>query len=107
MDKKERLAKFKCQLDTEIKILKATNEITKELIKLSKNKLGYEMYAKEYGVSTETIARYYKKYKNLPNFSNVDEKKKNKYLLRLMEREMKLRRLKRKSSFFGRLFKLK
>jgi Zn-dependent peptidase ImmA (M78 family) len=107
MDKKQR-AKLICDIDS---VIRQIDQIRKEVPMMTKmmDYTGHAYLAREYGVSIEVIRYYRKKYKTLPSvyYTNEKEMTKTRDMLKMMEREMKLRRLKRKSSFFGRLFRLK
>ena len=108
---KQKLASLNCEIDSMMsEIAKATNEIAIEMNKMRKG-FGHEYLAKEYGVPIEVIGFYYKKYKNLPLFYYTNEKERTKTydLLKLLEREMKLRKLKKKSNLyiFRKLFNWK
>jgi hypothetical protein len=108
MDKKQK-AKLICDIDSVIRQIDQTRKEMAMMTKMMKQQTGHAYLAKEYGVPIEVIGYYYKKYKNLPlvHYTNEKEMTKTRDLLKLVEREMKLRRLKRKSSFFGRLFNWK
>ena len=103
MNHKQELIRVMCDVNKTIdEINKSTNEISKEINKLTRTKSGYKFLAEEYKVPTDVIVYYHKKYKKLPfyHYGNGEEKTKAYDLLKLLEREMKIRKLKRNSRFY-------
>lgn len=101
-------ANTQCQRNDALdEINRLVGEINDEINDFTKNGAGSRNLAKEYGVSVETIRHYHNKYKKLPHQYVVEceDKIKTGKLLKLMERELKIRKLKRNriTLFFNKL----